>query len=113
MDPTPPGGLGPWQLVLFPVFSAFGGFLGFVLRQLDAGNKVSMTRAVIESAGAGFAGVLVMLVCQAMHLSPQWTGVAVGVFGWLGATATIGVLAKILRKKLGISDDGGSTDESH
>lgn len=111
MDAPTPHGFGFWQLLLYPVFAAFGGFLGYVLRAMDAGTKVSMWRAVIEAAAAGFVGVLVMLACEAMHLSAQWTGVMVGVCGWLGATASIRMLERVVRRKLGVSDIGASADE--
>lgn len=105
MDPLPPNGFSAWQLLLYPLFAAIGGVLGYVLRALDAGLKVSFWRAVLEAAAAGFVGVLVMLICQSMHMSAQWTGVAVGVCGWLGATASIRMLERIVRRKLGVSDE--------
>lgn len=110
MDTPPPGLPGLWQLLLYPLFAAVGGFLGYVLRALDAGTRVSMWRAVIEAAAAGFVGVLVMLVCQATHLGPQWTGVMVGVCGWLGATASIRMLERVVRKKLGVAEAGDNSN---
>ena len=110
IESPPPGQFSLWQLLFYPLFSSVGGFLGYVLRQMDAGNKVSMIRALFESAGAGFVGVLVMLICQALGLGAQWTGVIVGVCGWLGATASIRMLEKIAWRKLGVSDTGGTTD---
>ncbi|MBN8921584.1 MAG: hypothetical protein BGP10_16025 [Rhodanobacter sp. 68-29] len=98
--------------MLFPVFAAFGGLLGCVLRSMDAGTPVSFWRTLIESVASGFVGVIVMLICQAMHLSPQWTGVLVGVFGWLGATASIRMLEPLVRIKLGVPDNRRAPDEN-
>ena len=107
---TPPPGFHFWQMLLYPVFAAFGGLLGYALRMMDAGLQVSRWRALIESLAAGFVGILVMLLCQALQLSPQWTGVVVGVCGWLGATASIRMLERVVRNKLGVSDNEGVTD---
>lgn len=94
------------QLVLFPLMASIGGALGHVLRTLDAGRKVTLWRTLLESLAAGFAGVLVMMLCQALGASPQIAGVVVGVCGWLGATMTIRMLEKWVRKWMGVTGDG-------
>jgi len=111
IESPPPGQFSAWQMLCYALFSAFGGFLGYVLRQMDAGSKVSLWRAVAEALAAGFVGILVMLMCEAMHLSVQWTGVMVGVCGWLGATASIRLLERVVRTKLGVTDNGSAADE--
>lgn len=88
-------------------FSAIGGMLGFTMRALDGKQpqiKFSFLRCLIEGAAAAFVGLLVLFICQAMNLSPQWTGVIVGVCGWLGASATIRMLESIVRSKIGATD---------
>lgn len=102
----PPGGFTWIQLMLYPVFACIGGGLGHVLRTLDAGGHVSIWRTLLESLAAGFVGIIVMLICQQMHLSAQWTGVCVGVCGWLGATVSIRFLERIVRTRLGVPSDG-------
>lgn len=111
MDAPKPGDFNFVQMLFFPFFAAFGGLMGYVLRMMDAGNKVSLWRAVVEALSAGFVGVLVMLLCQAMQLGPQWTGVMVGVCGWLGATASIRMLERVVRRKLGVIAPEDAADE--
>jgi len=101
-----------WQLVLYPLFACVGGALGHVLRTLDAGGPISLWRTLLESMAAGFVGILVMLICQQLHLSPQWTGVCVGVCGWLGATVSIRMLERLVRARLGVPVDEGDHTES-
>lgn len=108
---TPPPNFQFWQMLLYPLFAAFGGLLGYALRTMDAGRQVSLWRALIESLSAGFVGVLVLLLCQALSLSPQWTGFLVGVLGWLGAAASIRILEKVVRNKLGVPDNDGVADD--
>ena len=103
----PPLNFAWWQLVLYPLFASVGGALGHVLRTLDAGGHISMWRTLLESMAAGFVGILVMLICQQLHLSPQWTGVCVGVCGWLGATVSIRMLERLVRARLGVQVEDG------
>lgn len=79
--------------------------MGYLLRNLDEGKSINWLRGALEGLAAGFVGLLVMLACQAMVLSESWTGVIVGVSGWLGASTTIKMLEGMVRKKLGVSDD--------
>jgi hypothetical protein len=110
MESPKPGDFSFLQMLFFPLFASAGGLLGYVLRMMDAGNRVSLWRAVVEALAAGFVGILVMLLCQAMQLSAQWTGVMVGVCGWLGATVSIRMLERVVRGKLGVSDAGVEAD---
>lgn len=83
-------------------FSAAGGMLGFALRTINKKQPLAFGRCALEGVSAAFVGLLVLMACDAMHLSPQWTGVIVGVCGWLGATATIVMLENVVRNKLGL-----------
>lgn len=90
----------------FALLAAAGGFLGHVMRALDGGGKVHCGRAMLEGVAAGFVGLLVMFVCEAMKMSDQWMGVIVGVSGWLGANSSIRILEHQVFKRLGLGDDG-------
>lgn len=76
--------------------------MGHLMRTLDNRQKIKWSRAILEGGAAGFVGVLMLLVCQAMKLTEQWTGVVVGLSGWLGANATIRMVESLVLKKLGI-----------
>ena len=93
------------KAVLYAALATFGGFLGHVMRDLDEENPIRYRRAGIEGLAAGFVGLLVMLMCNATNMSDEWTGVIVGVSGWLGANASIRMLEKLVFKKLGITSD--------
>jgi len=97
----------PWSLawlraVAYTLFAAFGGVMGHLMRTIDKKEKIVWGRAAVEGLAAGFVGLIVLLICGAMELGEQWTGVIVGVSGWLGANATIRMLEGMVRKKLGI-----------
>lgn len=86
----------------YTLFAAFGGVMGHLMRTIDKKDKINWGRAALEGAAAGFVGFIVLLMCTAMKLSEQWTGVIVGVSGWLGANVSIRMLEGMVRKKLGI-----------
>jgi hypothetical protein len=90
------------KTILYATLAAFGGFLGHIMRSLDDEDGVSYGRAAIEGLAAGFVGLLVMMMSNEMGFSAQWTGVVVGVSGWLGANASIRMLEKTVFKKLGL-----------
>lgn len=95
----------PWWLkyMMYSVLAAFGGFMGAVLRAQHEDRKFSWKRVLVEAVASGFIGLLVMLVCNEMNFSERWTGVIVGVFGWLGANASIVMLEKLVYGKLGLT----------
>lgn len=99
----------PWkdwswmQTIVYAAFAGFGGSLGYVIRALNNHEVINKWRILAEGGAAAFVGVIVMLACQAMNLSPQWTGVVVGVMGWLGASAAMRGLEAIALRKLGVS----------
>lgn len=83
--------------------------MSYLLRSIDGKITVSWGRAFVEATSAGFVGILVLLACQAANLGEQWTGLIVGVCGWLGASATIKMLETLVRKKLGIQEHSDDT----
>lgn len=112
MLPEDPNAYG-WMIkaALYSAFAAFGGLMGHLFRSLDGAAPVTLYASCVKSLGAAFAGFLVFLLCNVLQLSEQWTGVIVGVFGWLGADVTIMVLEKQVLKKLGITWKGRQTSQ--
>jgi uncharacterized membrane protein len=111
--PDPHEALWWWQAArgaAYAAFAAIAGFLGYLLRTLDAGNHVSWGRAVLEALSAGMVGLLVMWICQSLHLTQEWTAVSVGVSGWLGANASIQVLQRLVWSKLGLNRSHDNDD---
>lgn len=86
-------------------FSALGGVMGHLMRTLNKKGKITLGRCLVEGVAAGFVGLLVLLLCQAMAVGEQWTGVIVGVSGWLGASATIQTLEGLVRKRLNLGTE--------
>ncbi len=94
-----------FKVTCYALFASFGGMMGHLLRNIDDGKPINWLRAMLEGCAAGFVGLLVLFACQAMVLSESWTGVIVGVSGWLGASTTIKMLETVVRKKLGVGDN--------
>ena len=86
----------------YTLLAALGGLLGYIMREHDKGNPLNGWRMAAETAGSGFVGFLVMLLCFAMGFDPLWSGFIVGVFGWLGANVSIRLLERFVYEKLGI-----------
>lgn len=94
-----------WLVSLaFVLLAAVGGLLGHAMRNHDAGKPIKFWRMLIEGASSGFVGFIMLLICDQMNLPIQWTGAIVGLFGWLGATASIQIIERFVFKKLGIGD---------
>lgn len=86
----------------YTVLAAIGGLLGYIMREHDKGNPLNGWRALTEAMGSAFVGFIVMLLCRAMELDPLWSGPIIGIFGWLGARASIRLLERIVYERLGI-----------
>lgn len=94
-----------WQrAIAYSSFAALGGMLGHMIRTLDKQQKINYARAALEGVAAGFVGLLMLFTCDAMGMSKQWTGVIVGVAGWMGPSATIRVLELIVKRRLNVSN---------
>lgn len=115
MHEQPPSG--EWfsiaKILGYAAFASFGGILGYLIRSYDEDRAVVFKRAFVEGLSAGFVGVIVLLLCTTADLSDEWTGVIVGVCGWLGARATIQFLEKIVFKRLGILPDEDKGNDNH
>lgn len=90
------------KTLMFVSVSAVAGGIGYALRNVNEGVRPTFGRTVLEMSAAGFVGLLFKLVCEEFHLSDQWTGVIVGLAGWLGANASVSVLEQIVYEKLGV-----------
>lgn len=101
MDKGPEGLEWFWWMIGYALFAAFGGALGFIMRKLDAKEKIAPWRVFFEALCAAFAGVLVAQFCDAMGIPVKWTAPMVGVFGWIGGSAAMRYLEKLSSRKLG------------
>lgn len=93
------------ETIIFGTFAAIGGGLSYIIRTLNKDETPRLLRGTVEALSSAFVGLIAMLACQELGLNYGWSGVVVGVFGWLGAEASIVVLAKLVRNKLGLSND--------
>lgn len=80
----------------FLFLAGIAGALGYIMRRIDSEEKISKARVVVEFCSSAFVGLLVVWACRAMGLSFEWTGVTVGVSGWIGANAAIKALQKVV-----------------
>lgn len=95
-----------WIKAIGYILIAFiGGVLGYMIRSMNNKEKVDRNRLFVEGCASAFVGMLVMMLCQEINVSPQITGMAVGVFGWLGASVSIALLERWLYSRLGISKE--------
>lgn len=90
------------KTLVYVSVAAVAGGIGYALRTADGGQRPTLWRTMLEVCAAGFVGLLFKLVCEETHLSDQWTGVVVGLAGWLGANASVSLLERIIYDKLGI-----------
>lgn len=97
----------PWdswivRALAYVSLSTIGGIIGYILRSMENRKKILISHLLARAAGSMFAGFIILLLCQAMALDYIWTGVVVGLFGWLGADVSIKLVETFVFKKLGI-----------
>ncbi|QXO06738.1 hypothetical protein PHAGE_JEFFCO_3 [Acinetobacter phage JeffCo] len=90
------------EILQFAGLSAMGGLLGYLMRQATREQPIKLGRATLEAVASGFIGVITMFLCHAIGLPWYWSGAVVGVLGWLGAEASIVVIARAIRGKIGL-----------
>lgn len=90
------------EIMQFAGFSAMGGLLGYLMRQVTREQPIKLSRATLEAVASGFIGIITMFLCHAIRLPWYWSGAVVGVLGWLGAEASIVVIARAIRGEIGL-----------
>lgn len=90
------------EVLQFAGFSAMGGLLGYLMRQATRDQPIKLSRTILEAVASGFIGILTMCLCHAIGLPWYWSGPVVGILGWLGAEASIVVIARAIRGKIGL-----------
>lgn len=93
------------KTLIFILLAMIAGLLGHLMRVVERCGKIKWLVAGLEACASGFVGYLAILLCKAMGLSYEWTGVIVGLLGWLGAAASVKIIEKVVRKRLGIADE--------
>lgn len=93
------------KLAAYVSLAITGGVLGYLMRTLESGQKPSLARFLVEGFSAGFAGLLILLLCRVGGVGEEMTGVIVGVGGWLGASATIRKLEPLVFKRAGVGNE--------
>lgn len=109
-----PDPLDQWwiKLIAFTILAAIGGAIGHLFRIFENGHKFSLTIFIVKTLSAAFTGCLMYLLCIALNFSPVWTGICVGVFGWLGADATIKVLKSFVYNMLNVDKQEKNNDSN-
>ena len=103
MLPDDPNVFSWLRVFIYAAFASVGGMLGYSMRMLEHGVPINLKMAAVEGMASGFVGLLMFLACGQLGISQEWTGVIVGVSGWLGANATLRILEILVYRKLGIS----------
>lgn len=92
------------KTLVFILLASIGGLLGHLMRVVESGGKVRWRIACLEMLSSGFVGYLALMVCKAVGLSYEWTGVTVGVLGWVGASASVLLLERLVKRRFGINE---------
>lgn len=100
-----PKGLGIIGHLLLSFFAGIGGTLGYLVRSIQQGKKLSWLGGLLAGMASAYIGFLVCLIGEAMEFDWRWVGAMAGVLGWIGAEASISILSRVVRNKLGIKDN--------
>lgn len=105
------------KAIAFTLLAVIAGCLGHLMRTFEKeGETFSWLVVLVKTLSAGLTGFMMFLLCVAFNFSDIWTGIIVGVFGWLGADATIQVLKGFVYSMLKVDkekpDDSTSDRDS-
>lgn len=89
------------ETILFALFAGVGGMLSYLLRSMSSKVSPKFSRAIVEALSSAFVGLIAMLICKALDIDIYWSGVIVGVFGWIGAETSMVIFTKIVKARLG------------
>lgn len=89
--------------LLLLLLAIIGGILGHINREVSLGRKLVVLRTLFAGIAAGFAGLLLLLLCSVLSLSAEVTAITIGTLSWLGTDVTLRLLEKYVYKTLGIS----------
>lgn len=93
------------ETILFAIFAGAGGMLSYLLKSISRNEQPKITRAIIEALSSAFVGLIAMLACKGMDVDVYWSGVIVGVFGWIGAETSMLVFTRIVKLRLGLGNN--------
>lgn len=94
-----------WESAGLTILGGIGGLLAYAVQTQEKGEHFLWRKAIVQFASSAFVGFIVYSLCQALGINGLWLGPIVGVFGWLGATATIQVAKRFVFNKLGYTED--------
>lgn len=94
-----------WEAEGLTFLGGIGGLLAYAVQTQEKGEPFLWRKAIVQFASSAFVGFIVYSLCQALGINGLWLGPIVGVFGWLGATATIQVAKRFVFNKLGYTED--------
>lgn len=104
----------PWhewfRVAAYVLLASVAGGLGHIVRRMDKDKPVRWRYVLVQAASAGLAGLFTYWICDALGVGHQWTGISVGICGWMGASASIEVLQKLVWDKLGIDKESNSAN---
>lgn len=93
------------QCIAAVLLAAAGGPLGYLTRATDNGETVSKKALLVQTLSAAFTGCIVLLICLHFEFDMIVSGIMCGVSGWMGAMATLGLVTRQIKSKLGIKDE--------
>lgn len=87
-----------FRIISYGLFAALGGAIGyFELMRQASDNKLSiMANLLITIGSSAFAGMLALMILDALAIDTVWAGPVCGMTGWFGADQTLKLLRNYL-----------------
>lgn len=85
------------------LLGGIAGFLAYAVQTQDHGDTFLWRKALTQFGSSAFVGYLVYSLCLALGVDGLWLGPTVGVFGWLGAVATIQIAKRFIFDRIGLT----------